>query len=163
MAAARAARSRVRSTERVERVRPVVEGRIVLEAGVTRAVIDSATGALQELKAVGARNVLRAGPTLQLWRAATDNDGLRLLPERNLGVLGLWLELGLDRIEHRIESVRMVPGGVDVAETLSGRGKWDDVVHRQRYRVLDSGGLLVEHEVDVGPDLRDLPRVGVLS
>ena len=154
----------VRSTERIERVRPVAaKGRIVLEAGGTRAVVDGATGVLQELRAVGARNVLRLGPTLQLWRAATDNDGLRLLPERNLGVLGLWLELGLDRLEHRLESVRVVPGGVDVAETLSGRGKWDDVVHRQRYRMLDSGGLLVEHEVAVGPDLRDLPRVGVVS
>ena len=154
---------RVRSTERIERTRPAAaRGKIVLEAGGTRAVVDSETGALRALQHAGARNVLRAGPTLQLWRAATDNDGLRLLPERNLGVLGHWLELGLDRIERRVGSVRVVPGGVDVAETLSGRGKWDDVVHRQRYRMLDSGGLLVEHEVDVGPDLRDLPRVGVV-
>jgi beta-galactosidase len=154
---------RRRTTERIERGRPpAAKGKIVLEAGGTHAVINSATGVLTDLRHTGGRNVLRAGPTLQLWRAATDNDGLRLLPERNLGVLGLWLELGLDRIEHRLESVRVVPGGVDVAETLSGRGKWDDVVHRQRYRMLDSGGLLVEHEVRVGPDLRDLPRVGVV-
>ena len=30
------------------------------------------------------------------------------------------------------------------------------------YRMLDSGGLLVEHDVAIGPDLRDLPRVGVV-
>jgi beta-galactosidase len=35
-------------------------------------------------------------------------------------------------------------------------------VHRQRFRLLDTGGLLVENDVRLGPDLRDLPRVGVV-
>ncbi len=154
---------RVRSTDLLERARPAeTRGKIVLEAGGTRAVVDSATGELRELRHAEERNVLRAGPALQLWRAATDNDGLRLLPERSTGVLGRWLELGLDRIERRVESVRPVPGGVDVLETLSGRERLDDIVHRHRYRMLDSGGLLVEHDVAIGPDLRDLPRIGVV-
>ncbi len=106
--------------------------------------------------------MLRTGPVLQLWRAATDNDGLRLLPERNQGVLGRWLELGLDRIERRLDAVHVAPGRVDVAHVASGRGRWDDVLHRQSYRLLAAGGLLVENEVRVGPDLRDLPRVGVV-
>ena len=45
---------------------------------------------------------------------------------------------------------------------LPGRGRWDDVVHRQRYRLLGSGALLVENEVRLGADLRDLPRIGVV-
>jgi beta-galactosidase len=49
-----------------------------------------------------------------------------------------WLELGLDR------------------------GLPDGVVHRQAFRLLDDGGLLVENEVQLGQDLRDLPRVGVV-
>ena len=44
----------------------------------------------------------------------------------------------------------------------SGRRQWDDAVHRHTYRLLDSGDLLVEHEVRVGRELRDLPRVGVV-
>src|SRR5206468_3734402 len=94
------------------------------------------------------------GPRLQLWRAATDNDGLRLMPERPAGRLPRWLELGLDRLEHREES----PGVV----RASGRGEWDDAVHRQTFRELDSGAILVENEVVIGPELRDLPRVGVV-
>jgi beta-galactosidase len=77
-------------------------------------------------------------PRLQLWRAATDNDGLRLMPQRPGGPLGRWLELGLDR---------GIPEGV---------------VHRQSFRRLADGGLLVENEVELPPDLRDLPRVGVV-
>ena len=147
----------------VLRARPVEEdGRLVLEGGGVRAVVDTATGTLAELAREGGRNVLRAGPVLQLWRAATDNDGLRLLPERSTGALARWLELGLDRVEHRLESVRAAPGGVDVVHAVSGRGRWDDAVHRQRYRLLDSGALLVENDVRLGTDLRDLPRVGVV-
>jgi beta-galactosidase len=134
----------------------------VLGAGGARAVIDRREGILTELSA-GGRNVLHTGPQLQLWRAATDNDGLRLLPERGSGVLWRWLELGLDRLEHRLEAIHLgETGAVEVVQRASGRGRWDDAEHRQTFRLLASGGLLVENEVRVGPDLRDLPRVGVV-
>jgi beta-galactosidase len=92
-------------------------------------------------------------PRLQLWRAAIDNDGLRLLPERKVGPLPRWLELGLDRLEsHAAEG-----------ETRwSGRGNWDDAVHRQRFRRLRDGALLVENEVLLHPELADVPRIGVV-
>jgi beta-galactosidase len=77
-------------------------------------------------------------PRLQLWRAATDNDGLRLMPERPGGPLRRWLELGLDR---------GTPAGV---------------VHCQSFRRLADGGLLVENEIELPDGLRDLPRVGVV-
>jgi beta-galactosidase len=77
-------------------------------------------------------------PRLQLWRAATDNDGLRLMLQRPAGPLPAWLELGLDR------------------------GVPDGVVHRQAFRRLDHGGLLVENEVELPPGLRDVPRLGVV-
>ena len=133
--------SRVRS---VPRAKPVeMRGAITLESAVTHAVVDTATGTLAELAGVGGPNVLQAGPVLQLWRAATDNDGLRLLPDRSRGVLARWLALGLDRIEHRLESIRTSPGTVEVVHAVSGRERWKDAVHRQRYRMLESGALLV--------------------
>ena len=118
--------------------------------------VDPGTGELRELEAV------IEGPKLQLWRAATDNDGLRLLPQRGTGVLERWLELGLDRLELRLESVRARDGGVEVVHRASGRDRFDDVRHRHLYRLLADGGVLVENEVRVGRDLRDLPRVGVV-
>jgi beta-galactosidase len=120
-----------------------------------RVPVDRETGRL-ELECV------LEGPGLQLWRAPTDNDGLRLLPERRSGVLHRWLELGLDRLECRLESVRSVDGGIEVVHRASGRGRWDDALHHQVFRPYPGAGLLVENEVVLGPDLRDLPRVGVL-
>ena len=132
----------------------------MLEAGGTRAVVDAGTGTLSELS-VDDRNVLIAGPRLQLWRAPTDNDGLRLLPDRRSGVLWRWLELGLDRLEQRLESFRVTRSGIESVHRASGRGDWRDATHRQSYRLLENGGLLVENEVRLGRELRDLPRVGV--
>ena len=147
----------------VSRAKPVEEdGAIALESHGTRALVDTTTGTLAVLSGAGGRNAILAGPVLQLWRAATDNDGLRLLPDRSRGVLGRWLELGLDRVEHRLESIRKAPGTVDVVHAASGRGRWDDAVHRQRFRMLESGALRVENDVRLGPDLRDLPRIGVV-
>jgi beta-galactosidase len=117
---------------------------------------DGETGELRELEAV------LGGPRLQLWRGATDNDGLRLLPQRGTGVLERWLELGLDRLELRLESVRAREGGVEVVHRASGRDRFDDVRHRHLYRLLADGGVVVENDVRVGRDLRDLPRVGVV-
>src|SRR5262249_53930136 len=102
------------------------------------------------------------GPRLKLWRAPTDNDGLRLLPERRSGVLSHWLELGLDRVEHRLESFRVAGDRIDAVHRASGRGDWRDATHRQTYRLLAGGALLVENEVRLGRELRDLPRVGVV-
>jgi beta-galactosidase len=76
-------------------------------------------------------------------------------------VLARWLELGLDRLEQRLESTRATKSGFEFVHRVSGRRQWDDAVHRHRYHVLDSGDLLVENELRVGRELRDLPRVGV--
>ena len=80
---------------------------------------------------VDGRNVLLAGPRLQLWRAPTDNDGLRLLPDRRSGVLWRWLELGLDRLEQRLDSFRVTRSGIEAVHRASGRGDWRDATHRQ--------------------------------
>jgi beta-galactosidase len=134
-------------------VRPSADG--VLEAAAVRAVVDLERGALRELSA-GGRNVLVDGPRLQLWRAATDNDGVRLLPERGVGVLQRWLELGLDRLELQLASARVGAGAVELVHSASGL-----VTHRQRFRLLASGELVVENVVDLAAGLRDVPRIGV--
>jgi beta-galactosidase len=131
-----------------------VDGALVLEAAGVRAVIAGGTlASLGELEL--------DGPRLQLWRAPVDNDGLPLLPHKRRRPLQDWLELGLDRLAHRVEAVR--PGDraeVEVETRATGRGHWDDVSHRVRYRMLAGGELLVEH--DVRTELRDLPRVGAV-
>jgi beta-galactosidase len=134
---------------------------IVLESEGVQATITRKTGLLTELSRDG-RRALLGGPRLQLWRAATDNDGLRLLPHRETGVLHRWLALGLDRLALRLDGVRVLRDRVEVTHRASGRRRWDDALHRQVYRLDGDGALRVDNELVVGPDLRDLPRVGVV-
>src|SRR5262249_57933988 len=91
-----------------------------------------------------------------------ETDGRGRRPQRRAGARARGLGLGLDRLELRLESVRAREGGVEVLHRASGRERFDDVRHRHRYRLLADGGVLVENEVRVGRDLRDLPRVGVV-
>lgn len=136
---------------------------IRLSAGETEAVFDKASGLLLSYGA--GKNLLVRGPMLNVWRAGTDNDGIKLMlgPDK---VLYHWLEKQLNQLEQRLIGIRLVEDqsdlpGVEVIHEASGRGQWDDFRFTQRYTLLPSGDLQVTNEVEIGDDLTDLPRVGV--
>jgi beta-galactosidase len=114
-------------------------------------------------------NLLECGPLLNLWRAATDNDGIKLLSDRSdesWKVLSYWKSLGLPELHHRLKSIRLFNGSNQLASVIithqaSGRGNWEDFVHIHRYTLLPSGELLVNNQVKAGNGIIDLPRVGV--
>ncbi|HVO41846.1 MAG TPA: glycoside hydrolase family 2 TIM barrel-domain containing protein, partial [Aggregatilineales bacterium] len=138
---------------------------ITLEAGSVRAVFDKASGTLAEFSAHG-KNILQRGPMLDIWRAATDNDGLKLVGGREWTALPGWLALGLNDLKHSVKHIRVVKVeknaiAIEAAHQASGRHCWDDFQHVQRYLLLPSGELVVENTVHLGPDIRDVPRVGV--
>jgi len=89
-------------------------------------------------------DLLLTPPRLNLWRAATDNDGFKLMPElaARLRVGGqamrTWQEAGLDRLDPE----QLVDHRVDVTH--------------------DEFGSLFHHTVEVPDSLTDLARVGVI-
>ncbi len=137
-------------------------------AGKLQAVVDRRSGELTYL-GDGAFSALQQGPRLNSWRAATDNDGFKLLGEEynpDRKALTRWRALGLPELKlhlERVEPIEMEDGspGVEIVHTASGRGNWDDFRHTQRIAFLPTGELRVENEVAVGEELIDLPRVGV--
>lgn len=92
----------------------------------------------------GITDIIGAEPKLNLWRAATDNDGFKLMPDlaERIGVGGRalwsWKSLG-------------VPS--EDPESL--------VQHDHRNYRDTTGGTVHEHEVRIPDALVDLPRVGV--
>jgi beta-galactosidase len=137
---------------------------IILRAGNVRAVFDKATGALAEFGAE--TNWIVRGPLLNVWRAATDNDGIKLLLGRQgSGPLARWLDLGLDHVQHSLQRIRLIRTGempiIEIVHRASGRNKPNDFVHAHRYSFLPNGDLRVENVVRLGKDMRDIPRVGV--
>jgi beta-galactosidase len=160
----------------VSLVRDDGEGHLRLGAGELDAIIDRATGDLAALRWSGT-DVLAVGPRLELFRAATDNDGMKLFigdEEKELwnGMAGKpltrWLAMGLDDL-HRAPvgtSVRRSgPHGerveVSVRRKVWGADPAEVVTHRQRLTVEPDGSLIVEETVVLPPAWRDLPRIGV--
>jgi beta-galactosidase len=50
---------------------------------------------------------------------------------------------------------------VEIMHALSGRARWDDVRHTQRYALHSDGTLRITSQVRVAPDVVDLPRIGL--
>lgn len=109
--------------------------------------------------------LLTAGPEPALWRAAIDNDGIKLWTGQESKPLGRWKSLGLDRVRSsdlRLHASR--EGGVVVLKAtakLSGRGRPGDATWQTVVRFDAADSLFVEHSLVLkASDMTDLPRAG---
>jgi beta-galactosidase len=143
-------------------------GGLLLRTGDTAATFDRATSTLSSLRVRGVELLARA-PLVELNRAATDNDGIKLWSGQDWKPLGRWQKLGLiDRplqhqpaaFSHKINKDGSVT--VTLAHAASGRENWKDCTHKHRYTLHADGRLEVSNDIVFGSsDLTDLPRAGV--
>lgn len=154
-----------------ERVRD--GGDVKASVGALRLAADPATGLLTSLQWAGTP-VLDASPRFELWRAATDNDGMKLFlgqADKELWVgmggkpLTRWLGWGLDAL-HRSRVAGTAKRRAGVVTIASRTKAWGTdrslfVTHRQTMHVLPTGDLVFEEVIDVPEAWDDLPRVGV--
>lgn len=140
---------------------------ITLSTEHVDAIFDKELGALVEFG--DGTGWLQRGPLLNVWRAATDNDGVKLLSDRSdetWKALSFWKLIGLPELQYRVKSIRITKNtdqnvSVVIAHSASGRGNWDDFTHIHRYTLLPSGKLLVANQVILGKGIIDLPRLGI--
>ncbi|MFZ2658460.1 MAG: glycoside hydrolase family 2 TIM barrel-domain containing protein [Victivallales bacterium] len=140
--------------------------RTLVSAGDFTASFEHQLGQLVSLRR-GENEFFASGPVLQLWRAPTDNDGLKLWTDQTKKPMGRWLALGLDRLQLKLVefSVRLMKDGtvrVVSRHAASGRGQWDDAVHRMRWTFHGDGSVELDNDVFLGEDLLDIPRVGIV-
>ena len=114
------------------------------------------TGAITE----PGESVLFAAPQLCLWRAPTDNDGIKAGWMAGVGVRGRWMRWGLDRLSVVDTTVARRSGAVVRTTTWKAPGIEATIKHRQRIEV-DGDVVRFTEQVDVPRELDDLPRVGV--
>jgi beta-galactosidase len=133
---------------------------ITLQSGRVKARFDANTG---ELLSYGTprRNFISQGPHLQLWRAAIDNDGLKLWPDHPSPHLRNWRALGIDKIALALNDIEQIGSKISFTYYGSGRGKPGDIRHTITYTMNNEGNLHVEHYVKLNTELVDMPRIGV--
>jgi len=109
--------------------------------------------------------LLRPGPLLNIWRAPTDNDGIKTTP-RSFRLYGEWLEAGLDRLVVSTEHLVWRRVGPKVFELRTetrhcAPDREAGFVCETVYRVYGSGDILVDTLVKPEPRLPLLPRIGL--
>ncbi|EIP98316.1 beta-galactosidase/beta-glucuronidase [Opitutaceae bacterium TAV1] len=146
-------------------------GGLLLIAGDTAAQFDRATSTLASLRIRGVEVLARA-PLVELNRAATDNDGIKLWSGQDNKVLGRWHKLGLLKspLQHRPAAKNAfshainADGSVTVtlAHNATARDRWTDCTHTHRYTLHADGTLAVDNDIVFsGADVTDLARAGI--
>jgi len=120
-----------------------------------------------EAAAIGTRTVEQAPWAPTVFRALTDNDGLRSGWMRGLsGQLARWVDTaGLDRAEWTHDAPRRRRDGTHVVTTITGElqpaGAVPPIRVRHRLLARTDGWTRMDLTVTIPPELADLPRVGM--
>ena len=146
----------------------VSSGALYLSTSDTCARLDLESGALTGLSHDG-RELLERGPRAFLWRAPTDNDGVKSWSGQEHKALGRWWKLGLHRQAwETIKVTRRRAGGLPslsstalLRGTDDGGGVHDLGEHRQVFAMQVDGALRVDNTLKLSHGVADLPRIGV--
>ena len=138
-----------------------------IDTGVFSLQIDEATGRLLSLT-TPAGSLCASAPKCNLWRAATDNDGIKLWDGQDSKPLGRWLTLGLDGLAEKDGGALIETGPhgeilVTNQSQLSGRQGQSIGSFKTRFVFDAPDSFFVHHRLELsGAELDDLPRAGVL-
>ncbi len=149
-------------------VREHGDGTVTIHNAAVTLGLSMEEGRIASLRGPGGEELLVSGPRLQVWRGATDNDGIKLQTDPTRP-LGKWLAQGLDKLAVRCVSARIKRRrGEDGAITFSFEhvgacaASPRAVRHRCDYTLRPDGCLWAENVFDVDDAVPDLPRLGVV-
>lgn len=119
---------------------------------------DLAGGTLASLEFLG-KELIRRGPELNLWRAATDNDWGNSLPRR----AAVWRHVADESTVVQSTVTRVAESAVRIHFNFEVDHEGDRVAtYTTTYTVLGSGDIVVDVAFDKARhDLPELPRVGL--
>jgi beta-galactosidase len=140
--------------------------RLRIEAGDLRFTLNTTTGRLCGIRQDGLE-LLTSPLRLNLWRAATDNDGLKLWTGQENKPIGRWMAAGLHELrgEMRTCEVRKSTRSMvelTIVEELFGTARSPAFRHESILTFRSDGQLQTRHTVTpLLSDLPDLPRIGL--
>ena len=112
----------------------------------------------------GNRTLLERGPQLNLFRATTDNDGIRGWRGQEAKPMGQWLAAGLHELERVERSLEHDAAGGRLIERAGWSGTDRSAVTRYEQSIVSLSPTLMRFDVsiDVPKSLPSLPRIGVI-
>lgn len=139
----------------VEKSAPAKAGKLSLE-------LDHKQDGLKQIFWKG--KALLASPVeFSVWRAPTDNDGIKLWSGQEGKPLGRWQKLGLEKIRTRlVRSTTRKDGAAEFHFESTGRDKWTDFQWSLAVLETRAGTLSLSADFKLGPDVTDIPRIGLI-
>lgn len=137
------------------------ESTVSLKHGQISAALCRESGWLKQLEINDEGNLLAAPLSFTWWRAATDNDGIKLWNGQENKPLGQWQAAGLPEtrtvlIEQNLKDDGQVKNTFRLSTpTFAEAGIFTQTIF------LTEAGLVVQSTLDCHPDLPDLPRIGL--
>jgi len=109
--------------------------------------------------------ILVDGPDMNIWRAPTDNDGIRNRPTQEGKPMTEWLKIGLNDLQLKDQSVQLEEDedGVTLLIDKTYTPKLSDstVQFQQRWSFHADGVIVVDNMIDADTTLPTLPRIGI--
>ena len=137
----------------------------VIRSGDLELSFDSSRGGLCGLKKDG-QDILTASPLLNVWRAPTDNDGIKLWTGQGGKPLGGYRDQGLDKVQSQLLSSSFKKGKSGPVWTYNfeatGRGRWKDFLWSYQVTLPSAGKVHIRADFATGKGIVDLPRIGLL-
>lgn len=135
-----------------------------IKTGKLTLTVNVATGMILSITWQGIE-LLSSSPQLNIWRAATDNDGIKGWTGQENKPMGKWLNAGLNALELNTASVDFEEKAdwVIIKIVQFGSCKAGDKVirHEQVYTISQNGSISVKHTIRADEILPELPRIGI--
>lgn len=130
--------------------------------------ISKATGLITQMQA-NSNDLLHTAPTLNVWRAPTDNDGFKATAhwdENQTSDLKQWLDAGLNQLASTVESVRVQQVDAstvqaEIQQIWGSEAHPEAFLHEQTITVRGDGSIHIQNRVQCDPSLPNLPRIGL--
>ncbi len=127
---------------------------------------DTSTGTISSIIIDGTETIL-TGPAFDIWRAPTDNDGIKSWSGQEHKALGQWLAHDLNQMEltlNKIQPERGDNGSVIVYVEQTGKvpSLPEAFTVSQKYTIFESKDIVVENTIVANEQLPALPRIGFI-
>jgi len=124
------------------------------------------TGAIQQIAWNQNTFLTNEAPEINLVRAPTDNDGIKILNKNMNASIKKWYEWDLFNLTTKIKSIKISGDDknsfVTVLKTLSSSTVPNAFQIKEVFTINTQGELIIAMEVDVNKKITDLPRVGYI-
>lgn len=133
---------------------------LLLKTNETSLTVDVNSKSITSIER-GDKTIISSDIELNMWRAATDNDGIRGWTGQEFKPMGLWESAGFNNLSIKSANLSFTNDSISITKIWVGSDREKELKHTMTLKMDTSGKISVDNSMDINRDLPSLPRVGV--